>query len=375
MKNLFLVSGILMIASCTTLKQLNNEEILNPKVCETVDVTSGMLMVKVAIDGNEQRFMFDSGAPISTINDTLIINDFYKKEISSLGSIKGVDKANKIKKQKITVSYKSTLFESDHKIVSLLPMPKSKCAQSPLKGIIGLDCFFNNDYPLFLNFSDGKMCNIDAAEMRSRLAVKGYRQVKSQCRLNSIYVYLTLGGKEHKFVFDTGYMGQLMVPSDSKIDLDIYNKMELEGSLFVAATSVTQGLETLYEKVPVVLAGQSFLSKPVVSQTVKVKLLGIQFIKGFDWIIDYKNNKVYAKRNHIKIEDTFNRKVSYYAKADEKLTVAVKEKKQTQYQLGDEIVSVNGQKATPENNCELQNLLNRTDDWSTLNLEVVPVAK
>lgn len=331
--------------------------------------------MKVFVEDDEHIFLFDTGAPMSTINDTTIIKEFSKREFGSLGSLQGADKSKKIAKKNFTVNLKTVLFESDNKIVTLLPMPKSKCSKSPIKGIIGLDCFFNQDYPLLLNFSDGKICNIDQAEMQSRLDVKGYREVKSQCRLNSIYVYLTLAGKEYKFTFDTGYSGQLILPSDSKIDWDIYNKMELEGSLFVSATSITSGLETYFEKVPVVMAGQKLSVKPVVSETVKSHLLGIQFIKGFDWIIDYNHNKVYAKRNHLKIDNTFNRKVSYYAKADQKLTVMVKDKKQTRYHLGDEIISVNGQKATPENNCDLQNLLNQTEDWSTLNLEVVPAPK
>jgi hypothetical protein len=375
MKKVALLSSVILIASCTAIKQMSHEEILDKKGCETIDIHTGSLSLTVLIDGNEQHLPIDTGAPFSTINDTTIIKDFHKKEIGALGSVMGADKSKKVKKERFTVKMKTGLFDSDNKIVTLLPMPQAKCAKSPVKGLIGLDCFFNREYPLLLNFSDGKICNIDQAEMQNRLAVKGYREVKSQCKLNSICVYLKLAGKEYKFKFDTGYSGQLIMPSDSKIKLDIYNKMELEGSLFVSATSTTNGLETYFEKVPMDLAGQKLSVKPIVSETVKSQLLGLQFIKGFDWIIDYHNNKVYAKRNHLKIESTFNRKVSYYAKADEKLTIVVKEKNQTQYGLGDEIISVNGQMVTSENNCELQNLLNLTENWNTLNLEVISATK
>ena len=47
----------------------------------------------------------------------------------------------------------------------------------------------------------------------------------------------------------------------------------------------------------------------------------------------------------------------------------------SKYNLGDEITSVNNQKVTPENICEMQDLLNKTEDWSTLNLEVIPAVK
>jgi predicted aspartyl protease len=371
MKKAALLSLGILVVSCTAIKQISKEEILDQKGCEKIDLDSGSLLLRVLIDGNEQYLPIDTGAPFSTLNDTAIIKDFHKKEIGSLGSVTGADRSKKIKKQKFTVQLKSGLFESDNKILTLLSMPQGKCAKSPVKGLIGLDCFFNQDYPLLLNFSDGKICNIDQAEMKNRLAVKGYREVRSQCRSNSIYIYLTLAGKEYKFTFDTGFSGQLIMPFDSRINLDIYNKMELDGSMFLSATATTNGLETYHEKVPVGIAGNKLLAKPIISETVKSRLLGIQFIKGFDWIIDYNHNKVYAKRNHLKIDDTFNRKVSYYAKADQKLTIVIKERNQTKYNLGDEIISVNGQKATAQNNCELQTLLNQTEDWDTLNLEVV----
>ena len=53
----------------------------------------------------------------------------------------------------------------------------------------------------------------------------------------------------------------------------------------------------------------------------------------------------------------------------------VKEKSQSKHQLGDQIISVNGQKVTTENQCELQDLLNKTDDWNSLQLEVIPAQK
>ena len=82
------------------------------------------------------------------------------------------------------------------------------------------------------------------------------------------------------------------------------------------------------------------------------------------------------KRNQNTTDSTFKRKVTYYAGViDGKLEVIVKEKSQTKFNLGDEIVSVNGQKVTTENQCELQDLLNKTEDWSSLQIEVLSNSK
>ena len=108
------------------------------------------------------------------------------------------------------------------------------------------------------------------------------------------------------------------------------------------------------------------------SGSIKVQNIGIEFMKGFDWIINFNKNNVYVKRNTNKIENVFNRRVAYFARVEKgKLCIILKEKSQTKYNLSDEVVSVNQIKVTSENICELQNLLNKTEDWNTLQLEVI----
>jgi hypothetical protein len=162
------------------------------------------------------------------------------------------------------------------------------------------------------------------------------------------------------------------MPYDEKITFSNDKKIELEGSIYQTISAHTIGKELTYEKMLISFAGQNLESKLNVSSSIKAQNIGIEFIKGFDWLIDYNNNKVYVKRNQNKIESAFTRKISYYAKANQdKLNIVVKEKSQTQYHLGDQIIAVNNQKVTAENNCEFQDLLNKTDDWSTLQLEVI----
>ena len=127
---------------------------------------------------------------------------------------------------------------------------------------------------------------------------------------------------------------------------------------------------------PVTFGSFNLEAKLNVSTSIKAQNIGIDFIKAFDWLIDYNNNKIYVKRNQNSIESVFKRRVMYYAKVKaEKLEIVVKEKSQTKFNLGDEIVSVNGQKVTAENQCELQDLLNRTEDWNSLQLGVISNSK
>ncbi len=166
------------------------------------------------------------------------------------------------------------------------------------------------------------------------------------------------------------------MPYNEKLNFKNDKKLELEGSIFQTISSHTNGNELIYEKMPIKFGGQAFEAKVNVSTSIKAQNIGIEFIKSFDWLIDYNHNKVYVKRNQSTLDSNFKRKVTYYAKVNaEKLEIVVKEKSQTKFNLGDEIVSVNGQKVTAENQCELQDLLNKTEDWSSLQIEVLSNSK
>jgi len=236
--------------------------------------------------------------------------------------------------------------------------------------------FFNHKLSLFLDFSNNKVCNINAAEMRKRVNEAAFQQLKSECRQNQIFVFLMIDGKEYKFKLDTGFSGNAVIPYSDQLEFSKYNAMVLEGSLYKTIGSTSFGTEAFYENIPAEIANYEMPIKITVSTSIKAQNIGINFIKAFDWLIDYNHNKVYIKRNQNAIESKFNRKVSYYAKADQgQLRIVVKEKSQTQYQLRDQIISVSGKKVTAENQCELQDLLNKTEDWNSLQLEVISNSK
>lgn len=371
MKAIFIVL-LCLLASCKTVKYAINEKITSKESCVKIS-TKGIPVFEAEIENNLHQLIFDTGAMASVVIDSSIIEDFSNKKMATFGSHAGADRKKK-KNRILTVKIKSALFESDNKIMLFSQMPKGVCSKpSAIKGIIGLDAFFENDLSLFLDFSNSKICNINAIEMNSRLTDGLFKQLKSECRQNQIFVFLMIDGKEYKFKLDTGYSGNVIISYSDKLDFSKYNSMALEGALYTTIGSVTKGMDVFYEKVPVEIANEKASLKIAVSKSIKAQNIGIDFIKAFDWLIDYNNNKVYVKRNQNPIESIISRKISYYAKVNQdKLLIVVKEKSQTKYQLGNQIISVNGQKVTTENQCELQDLLNKTDDWNSLQLEVIP---
>jgi hypothetical protein len=377
MKKIVNLFFVLSFFSCEGIKQLANEKVTTKMDCESLILNSKASFLSVKIDGLSSDFLFDTGATRSVLLDSTAVPNFSNKKISSFGVAKGADK-KKIVNQLLTVKLSSPLFESDTKVLSFIKMPDSKCGQfkTIYSGILGMDVFFENQSVMQIDFSNSKVCNITTQQFRQYLSDNQYQLLKSKCKSNQIFVYLEIEGKEYLFKMDSGYTGNIIMPYNEKLSFKNDKKLELEGSLFQTISSHTSGSEILYEKMPVTFGSFNLEAKLNVSTSIKAQNIGIDFIKAFDWLIDYNNNKIYVKRNQNSIESVFKRRVMYYVKVKaEKLEIVVKEKSQTKFNLGDEIVSVIGQKVTAENQCELQDLLNKTEDWSSLQIEVLSNSK
>lgn len=367
----YLVFSTLLL-SCTAMKQLNKEEIQFKTNCSNVFFDGKSPLIEVEIDNVKSKFILDTGAGISVLTDSTIVPNFENKEFGTLGSSIGADR-KKIKNRFLTVQLKDNLFQSENKVLVFMNTPVSECSKTKrgFTGILGMDVFLKENLVMQLDFTNNKVCNINKDQMQSVLSDKNYSIIPSECKRDQVFVFITIEGKEYKFKLDTGYSGTITIPSSEGTIFE-GNKIELEGTLHQTVSGFTNGLEVYYERIPIIFGQEKINTKLTVSNTIKAQNIGIDFIKGFDWLIDYNKNKVYVKRNQNKIESDFNKKISYFSKvsADKKLFIVVKEKSQKGYNLGDEISSVNNQKVTPENICEVQDLLNRTEDWETLNIEI-----
>jgi hypothetical protein len=107
------------------------------------------------------------------------------------------------------------------------------------------------------------------------------------------------------FKLDSGFEGTMAVPYSSKNNFQNRVKTTYDGSAFQTAMSRTYGREVFYSKMPFVLGEFTNQQQCVESSSVKYPLLGIRFMRGFDWIFDFKNKKIYAKRNALKIPENF----------------------------------------------------------------------
>lgn len=369
----YLILFFVFITSCTTIKQLNNQEIQGFNESTKFIKDNSLLLINTLVDDNNTLLLFDTGATMSVIFDSIAIKNFENKEFGKLGTVTGADgKSDGIKT--FTASFENELFRSKNKAFVYLKKTSDKCYKSKkYNGIVGLDVFFKNDLQLFLNFSENSIININENQ-KNKIINEGFQKIKSKCKSNKIFIYLFINDIEYEFKLDTGFLGSFSIPFDSKLDFKNFNSLNYEGSLFSTATSTTIGDESFYEKVPVKIGNINLNSTVLISKSLKNQNVGLKFINGFDWIIDYNNNNIYIRKNSFEIKEINNENAFQYLvkinDSNNELVISAKQKELKKYNLNDIIISVNEVLVTSENICEIKDLLNGTKDWDKLNLRV-----
>ncbi len=174
-------------------------------------------------------------------------------------------------------------------------------------GIIGNSGFWNFGHDekkiLRLNFDRKELSVIDSIP-------PNYEIIKSSFRFGYTKIFLSINGIEYSFGLDTGYGGSLLTSSNN-IDENIKNiptKTVLFGELFqVAGGGIILDTIDIKEIDDIKLNSNSFLKKTklMVVHTENIEnLVGVAFMKNYNWIIDYVNEKIYIKPRNTKIEKT-----------------------------------------------------------------------
>lgn len=357
--------------SCQALSTLQNQKIKLSSNEVALDASQKLLYIPVQIRQKTVPMVFDTGAMFSAIFQA---DSLCPKELAQalrFGSVLGAD--HKKQPQKLVVlPVKSALFESDNKVFAVVKTQQSLCTkpENQLQGLLGMDLFFHQEKPLLLSFSSGNLRLLDRPDAVETLEKEGYVLLASQFKRNAVYVSAKIANQPVWFKLDSGFEGTMAVPYSAKNNFQNPLKTVYEGSAFQTALGRTLGREVFYNKMPFALGEFTNQQQCVESSSIKSPLLGIRFMRGFDWLFDFKNKKIYAKRNALQIPDNFTNLYPYQAEAVDKLRISLKSVKAKPFKLGDEILAVNGQKVTAENRCTLQKLLNSTPNWDQLELLV-----
>lgn len=361
------------LTSCKLFKALKLQDTKSILGNYTFNNTNNLIYFETLLENKKANFMFDTGATVSVITDSTYISNFSTKTFNGIGSVKGAN-GKKIKRKMLATSINSNIFSSQNKVFSFVNMiSNNKCAKkNEYQGILGLDIMFNNDLLLLMDFTNSKIGNITYSDKEKIVTNEGYKKIKSECKMNQVFVFLHINGNEYKFKLDTGFLGNIIIPYNEKLNFEKYQNIAYEGEFFQTATGRTNGEEIFYENILINFGDTNVKSKILISRSIKSQNIGINFIKGFDWIIDFYNNEVYLKKNNYEIESMLNNNTFQYkvSEKNSKLYITIKQKYLNNYLLNDEIISVNNNIVTLENICEMQNLLNSTSNWDQLKIEI-----
>lgn len=374
MKKIIIAVSIIL-TSCNSYKDYANQEItFLKKTSQSFTLEDNKLIIIATINENKGLFLFDTGAMSSVIQDSLFLSKIKTDKNSLKKGIKLVG-ASGVEIQSynfISNLANCNLFSSKNKIFKLIKINKinQSCNKNIQNedGIIGFDFMKESHNSILLDFEKN---NIEILDESFSLNDYTKSSVKIKKLGNKIILPIFINGKKVDFLFDTGNSGGFKIRekdfiTDTKPNLSI-------NTLYGLANGITELKMDTYFNNSILFENERISSKLMVNNKTTVNTLGIDFIKNYNWILDFKNSSVYYKR--IKNQEKEEFKIPKYniqsISINNKLFVGLK----TNFYNGnlnikDQIISVNNEIITPENICEMENFLNSTTNWDELKIEI-----
>src|SRR5690606_33412322 len=131
-------------------------------------------------------------------------------------------------------------------------------------------------------------------QMKTRLAT-GYQEVKSRFTPRGVFILLKIRWQGFAFLFDTGYAGSFtMIYGD---DIPFIKESH------IAIESIDGRRSQIYGNKWLTM-NEIYYASAITAVKEKSQKVRMAFLKGFNWIIDFDQKKVSAKKNDIWLEST-----------------------------------------------------------------------
>ena len=336
-------------------------------------VLNGQHMVfEAEVDGHSDSLIYDTGVNLplvmmytpSTQPDGM---KFYHNRMT------GADKKSRVKVTAFPVNWGTRRVSNIGVGIAMLNPEPSPCEKYTISKyhLLGFQCFQLSrnmiDFTAFKIYTISDSVLIDTTEF-----------VPIKCRLNKgvLLVYPKVNGVEYECIFDTGNGNcGFLLKDEQRIESPKGNDWVYEGSYGNTIGGLTE--RQRFVRVPKETFNLVCADKEVdVSYVKKMPFnnMGLKAISQYDWIFDWDKGgglKVYARPHEaeeMSPADMFRYKLNV---DDGKLKILTRlidgnEK----FKVGDQIISVNGEKITEENICHYYDLLTENKDWSRFEIRV-----
>ncbi|MDR0790690.1 MAG: hypothetical protein LBO06_07850 [Bacteroidales bacterium] len=330
------------------------------------------IWLSAMVNGKVDTILFDSGVTSYFI----MFDTSDPKEAEALKSfVIGAVNAQTIYRKPVATDVETDFFKwTDHVATKIFTdvMPCEK----KMPTLLGTQALAKNNHILLLDFDKSE---IQLKESISKFDIARFFEVKSLFNrfTGMIYIYLTVNGKELKFIFDTGNTQQTGLMIDKmKQKRKEATDVVLEGVMSRDVHGAVESKMTIKKSMNVGFANKdtTYCIPNIAYTDVSFNNAGIDFISLFNWVIDFKNKKLYAQyRSNYTAKEPFDYATLQYRTAiiGDKLVIAARNKTTNPpYKLNATIKSVNGEQITADNACYYTNLLNQNVDWSPFDVEV-----
>ena len=351
----------------------NDGEMIEVRFGDTIPfvMNGGQMLFEAEVNGKPDTLMYDSG-----VNSLMLMMytpstqpegmKFYRHRVT------GADKKSKVKATTLPVMIGTSRVNNSGFAFAVLNPELPLCEKRTISDhhLLGSESLNIGHYKL--DFTNREITFIPYSEP---VDTSGFVPVKCAMKRRALWVYPQINGVEYECIFDTGNgnAGFLLV-DEQRIENPKENDCVYEGSYGISIggqVSKQRFVRTPQETFS--LGGNEKEAEITYVKNLPFNNMGLKAISQFDWIISAKNNgPIVYVRPHVTDEvppfDAFRYK---FLASDGKLTIITRlldgnEK----YKVGDQIISVNGEKITEENICYYYDLLTENKDWSGFEIEV-----
>ena len=227
-----------------------------------------------------------------------------------------------------------------------------------------------------MDFTNNRIYKMTLAEMDA-IDTTEYVPVKCRTHYGVMLISLKVNGVEHECIFDTGNSGAILLKDGQRTENPKETDYVLEGSYGIAVGGASEKQRfVLAPKEAVDMAGTETANSICYLKDVPNENVGLKFISKFDWIIDQRQggSRMYAKPRVIEdvsdkpFEMPFRYALSTHDGSLKIITRLIDGNER--FKVGDQIISVNGEKITEENICHYYDLLTENKDWSGFDIKV-----
>ncbi|KUJ49689.1 hypothetical protein [Chryseobacterium sp. JAH] len=336
------------------IRVISKEKIHMKAGCMTFDIINEKMFVWNKINDHLVKLRFDTGATQYFITDKALFGG--KQNLYKTVDISLADNY-KLKSYLGLINFENNLISGKPLSASYIDRTVNQCDDT--KGHFSLVNFVDEKKEIELNFEKNQISS--GNQIRSKL---DYTEIDLKVELSGIIkIKITVDGKEDWFIFDTGALSTIIFPFQNTK----YNFID-----FQAITPDKNHIKSIrtFENVPVIFGKEKLWVDINNSEKVTRYLVGIMFIKKFNWILDFKNKKAYYKKiDENQIIKSFQNDYAV-RNINNNLIISAKNIKKTEFDIGDAIVSVDHKKINTTNLCQMQQLLNQEKNWDQRQVQI-----